>query len=68
MAIKTTENFMNEPSMSDILVTLGAYLSNAADDDAHFGGHSGEEALTALQHLLGWDDEKMTQFVEIFRQ
>lgn len=68
MTIKTTENVMNEPSMSDILVTLGAYLSNAADEDAYFGGYSGEEALVAFQHLLGWDNEKMTKFVEVFQQ
>lgn len=54
--------------MSDILVTLGSFLTWATEEGAFHGGYSGEQALTALQQLLGWDDEKMTQFVKIFVQ
>lgn len=66
--MKTTENITTEPNLNDVLVVLGAYLSHAADDGKFYGGYSGEQALEALQNLLGWNNEKMADFVEIFRQ
>jgi hypothetical protein len=66
--MKTTEDMVNEPSLSDILVPLGCFLAWATEEGAFHGGYSGKEALTALQQLLGWDDVKMTHFVSIFVQ
>lgn len=66
--MQTTNDILNGPDFSEILVILGAYLSNAADEGAYFGGYSGEDALIAFQQLLGWSDEKMIAFVKIFQE
>jgi hypothetical protein len=66
--MKTTKDMVNEPSLSDILVPLGSFLTWATEEGAFYGGYSGEDALTALQQLLGWDDVKMAHFVSIFVQ
>lgn len=64
--MRTTEDARNEPSFSDILVVLGGFLEWATEDNAIYGGYHAEEAMKALQQLLGWDDEKMFAFRQIF--
>lgn len=63
--MKTTDDINNEHDRYlDAIVTLVTFLSHAADDGEWYGGHSGEEALTAMQALLGWDDELMKNLVQ----
>lgn len=64
--MKTTEDALKAPDINDSFITLGAFLAWAAEDGEMYGGYTGEQALEALQHILGWDNDKMTKFVEIF--
>lgn len=64
--MRTTEDARNAPDMNEVLMVLGSYLVWAADTVSYHGGYSGEEALAAFQQLLGWDDERMKKFVQVF--
>lgn len=66
--MKTTHDAINGPDMTEILMTLGSFLSWAEQSNAMYGGHSASEAIVALQHLLGWDDARMKTFIEILTQ
>lgn len=66
--MKTGSDYQQpENNLTDILMDLGSFLVWAMDDGAMYGGVNAEDATTAFQRLLGWDDERMTKFAEIIR-
>ena len=64
--IKTTQDVMNEKSQSDCLVILMSFLVCAENDRAMYGGVMADDALNAVQDILGYNKDQFDKLKDIF--
>jgi hypothetical protein len=64
--IKNTQDVMNEKSQSDCLVILMSFLVCAENDNAMYGGVMADDALNAVQDILGYNKDQFDKLKDIF--
>ncbi len=65
---KTTQDFIENPGLSDCLMNIMPFLVWSADMDEIHGGVHARDALASFRHILGWEQERFDALCDIFRQ